>query len=292
MPSRSLTSRPAHLLSQQVTGSRYFFLNLSSRPKGAGCQLALGGREHCNPDYVIDRDTYAYHVLEYVAEGRGELKFGTKKHSLVAGSVFAYAPTTRCEIRSMRDQPMVKYFICLAGAGVNAALKEARLASGELRQLSVHGEIRSLFEDLINDGQHAGPRLAEVCATRFRLLMLKLAEAVQTGAHASEVARENFLRCRALIDAQVDRLATLQDIAAAVNMDVSSICRLFRRYQGISPYQYLLRRKMNLAAEFLVETDGLVKEAALRVGFADPYHFSRCFKAIHGVAPRHLRRNR
>jgi len=24
------------------------------------------------------------------------------------------------------------------------------------------------------------------------------------------------------------------------------------------------------------------------VGFADPYHFSRCFKAVHGVAPRDL----
>ena len=32
----------------------------------------------------------------------------------------------------------------------------------------------------------------------------------------------------------------------------------------------------------------LVKEAAERVGFADPYHFSRAFKAVHGVAPRAL----
>jgi AraC-like DNA-binding protein len=42
---------------------------------------------------------------------------------------------------------------------------------------------------------------------------------------------------------------------------------------------------MNLAAEYLVEHGGLVKEAAQRVGFADPYHFSRAFKAVHGVAP-------
>jgi AraC-like DNA-binding protein len=47
---------------------------------------------------------------------------------------------------------------------------------------------------------------------------------------------------------------------------------------------------MNLAAEFLVDGRGLVKEAAQRVGFADPYHFSRCFKAVHGVAPSGLQR--
>jgi AraC-like DNA-binding protein len=46
---------------------------------------------------------------------------------------------------------------------------------------------------------------------------------------------------------------------------------------------------MILAAELLVESGGLVKEAAQRVGFADPYHFSRCFKAVHGLAPSQLR---
>jgi AraC-like DNA-binding protein len=49
---------------------------------------------------------------------------------------------------------------------------------------------------------------------------------------------------------------------------------------------------MNIAAEFLVEHGGLVKEVAQRVGFADPYHFSRAFKAVHGVAPRALLRYR
>ena len=78
---------------------------------------------------------------------------------------------------------------------------------------------------------------------------------------------------------------------SAAGLEESSVCRLFRRFQGTSPYQYLLRRKMNLAAAFLVESGGLVKEAAQRVGFADPYHFSRCFKTVHGVSPKKLQRH-
>jgi AraC family transcriptional regulator len=75
-------------------------------------------------------------------------------------------------------------------------------------------------------------------------------------------------------------------------VETSSVCRWFRRYQGTSPYQYLMRRKMNLAAEHLIENGGLVKEAAQRLGFADPYHFSRAFKSVHGVAPQALLRYR
>jgi AraC-like DNA-binding protein len=104
-----------------------------------------------------------------------------------------------------------------------------------------------------------------------------------------DAAEDLFLRCRALIDGRLEQEATLGEIAATAGLRPSSLCRLFRRFQSTSPYQYLLRRKMILAAELLVESGGLVKEAAQRVGFADPYHFSRCFKAVHGLAPSQLR---
>jgi AraC-like DNA-binding protein len=42
---------------------------------------------------------------------------------------------------------------------------------------------------------------------------------------------------------------------------------------------------MNLAAEHLVEKGGLVKEVGQRLGFPDPFHFSRAFKSVHGVSP-------
>lgn len=290
VPDKSPILTSQNLLSQQVSGSRYFFLSL--RPGGGGGPLALGGREHCNPDYAIDRSVYAYHVLEYVAAGTGSVVLNGERYELGPGSVFAYAPTTLCSMRTSLQNPMVKYFVCLSGRRAPRLLARAELAPGQVRRLVGHGEIRSLFEDLIREGQHAGAHTREICDLLVTLLALKLATTVEESRTTGGLARENFLRCKALVDAQAERLVTLEDIAAAAGMDTSSICRLFRRFQGTSPYQYLLRKKMNLAAEYLVETGGLVKEAALRVGFTDPYHFSRCFKAVHGVPPRNMQKHR
>ena len=278
------------LLSSQVSGSRYFFLNLSGGKRGrAG--LAFGGREHCNRDYRIDRTSFGYVLVEFVTEGAGWVRIGGgAKVEIGPGSVVVCRRTTALEMATDAARPMVKYFLCLSGGGGVERLARAGLRADRVSALTAHGEVRSVLDDLVREGQRPGVRAADICAVLFELLLLKLAEAAPRGGRdgEGEAARENFLRCKAVLDEQAERLMTLEDAAAAVRLDVSSVCRLFRRFQGISPYQYLLRRKMNLAAEFLVDGRGLVKEVAQRVGFADPYHFSRCFKAVHGVPPSQL----
>ena len=275
------------LLSKQVTGTRYFFLNLAPAAKGKGIAVTRGGRERCNPDYEIRRRAYSYYGFEYVAEGAGSVEMDGARHELRAGSVFAYAPTTRCVMRTDPARPMLKYFVCVAGTGVAKRLRRAGTGPGEARVLAAHAEIRNVLEDLVREGQRTGGLAREICAQLFELLLLKIEDAAGTAVQG-DPAQENFQRCKALIDAEAERLMTLREIAATAGLEESSVCRLFRRYQDTSPYQYLLRRKMNLAAAFLVEGKGRVKEAAQRVGFADPYHFSRCFKAVHGVAPSEL----
>jgi AraC family transcriptional regulator len=282
---------PSGLLSQQVNAARYFFLNLAPNRREP-LALVMGGREHCNPDYVLQRRGFPFHVLEYVVSGHGEVQLDGGRYALGPGVVFAYAPTTRYEIRTDPSDPMLKYFLCFAGRSVGPRLRRCGVAIGGARQLAAHAEVTSVLEDLVREGQRSGALARRICAVLFELLLLKIEDTATLAPHASEPAREAFLRCKAHIDAEAERLGTLEEIASATGVEASSVCRWFRRFQGTSPYQYLLRRKMNIAAEFLVENGGLVKEAAQRVGFADPYHFSRAFKSVHGVAPRSLLRYR
>jgi AraC-like DNA-binding protein len=160
---------------------------------------------------------------------------------------------------------------------------------GSVRTLAAHAELLSVAEDLIREGQRSGIQTAAICRTLMELFLLKVTEAASWAGKGSPIARDNFLRCKSLIDAHAERLGGLADLSREAGMDVSSICRLFRRFQGASPYQYLLRRKMNLAAELLMDRGCLVKEAAQLVGFSDPFHFARCFKAVHGVPPSAVR---
>jgi hypothetical protein len=133
------------LLSRQVTGGRYFFLNLAPG-KSPGLAWVMGGREHCNPDYALARRHFPFHGLECVVAGRGRVKLDGREHELGAGSVFAYAPDTDCELRADPSDPMVKYFVALAGRAVALPARGGRAACAGVRPVSATPEGRALLQ--------------------------------------------------------------------------------------------------------------------------------------------------
>lgn len=288
-PELSVDESRQSLLSEQVIRSSAFFLDVAPSARIA-CTLALAGCERCSSDYALDRPRYAYHVLEYVAEGAGEVVMDGMRHPLAPGTLFSYGPNTRCVLRTDPAAPMLKYFFALTGRSVVGRLRQAGIEPGSVRAIRAHAEIQSVAGDLIREGQRTGPRVRAVCLTLLDLLLLKIENALSVEAHEGSLAQENFQRVKALIDVRCCELRTLEEIARQSGMDVSSVCRLFRRFEGVTPYQYLLRRKMALAAGYLIDSPLLVKEVARRVGFDDPYHFSRCFTRVHGVSPARMRR--
>lgn len=289
-----MSRRPAPprepVLSTQVSGSRYFFLGLTASARG-GVRPAYGGFEQCDPDYLVQREGFPSCALELVVGGEGTVRLNGAAHALRAGSLFLYDASTRLEIRSDPIRPMTKYFLCLAGTRVRPRLRAAGLRPGGLIQLAMFTEVQRAWDDLIREGNHHRPTAGRICAALTEVLLLKIEELAGLSVSPGRAAEETFLRCKGVIEARAAALATLTDITRATGIGPTRLNRLFRRYQGLSPYQFLLHRKMALAAELLMNPATLVKEAAAQVGFTDPYHFSRCFKHVHRVAPKNFQRS-
>jgi hypothetical protein len=77
--------------SSQVLQAKRFYLDTyghGTRPFVVVC----GGCEHCGPDYQIDRASFPFHSLEFVARGRGTLTIKNQTVSLSSGTVFTYGP--------------------------------------------------------------------------------------------------------------------------------------------------------------------------------------------------------
>ena len=97
----------------------------------------------------------------------------------------------------------------------------------------------------------------------------------------------------ALIDANLTNGdLSVDDFATRMKMSRTSFYNKVRGITGCSPVEYLRTVRLKKAAEyFLSEENPNVQEVCYRVGFNDPFYFSKCFKAQFGVSPSVYRKN-
>ncbi|MCC6581371.1 MAG: helix-turn-helix transcriptional regulator, partial [Phycisphaeraceae bacterium] len=159
------------------------------------------------------------------------------------------------------------------------------LVPGSARHLAAPAEIAGFLDLMIRYGTEQTPRSQTACARLLELVCLRLADAPVLELQRRSAARDTWQRCRQLLQDRFLKLASLDELAEACEVDPAYLCRLFRRFDQQSPYQLLSRMKMNQAATLLVRSALSVKQAAEAVGYVDVYHFSRVFRRFHGVSP-------
>ncbi len=89
----------------------------------------------------------------------------------------------------------------------------------------------------------------------------------------------------AYIRANLSTPLTRQSLAETFSLSAGYINQLFKVELGMSPSAVINRERVFRAYQ-LIDREGLsVTEAALAVGFQDPFYFSRVFKQIYAIPP-------
>jgi AraC family transcriptional regulator len=100
-------------------------------------------------------------------------------------------------------------------------------------------------------------------------------------------------KMRAVLDylnAHLCQNIQLSELAGLVEMSPFHFLRLFRDSSGLTPHQYLVHRRVEVARSMLLHGDLSLADVAHRLGFADQSHFTRHFRRLTGAPPGQLRR--
>lgn len=87
------------------------------------------------------------------------------------------------------------------------------------------------------------------------------------------------------IDSHIDQDIRLDDLASIAYMNPSYFSTVFKQYNGISPSQYIARRRVALAQQYLKTSDKTVIEIASLCGFNNTANFYKSFKKYTGKTP-------
>jgi AraC family transcriptional regulator len=83
---------------------------------------------------------------------------------------------------------------------------------------------------------------------------------------------------------------SLEEMAAGAGVTPSHFCRIFKKANGVSPHQYVVKARIDRARDLLSQSATPVAQIADRLGFTSQSHFTRAFRLHTGRTPSDFRR--
>ena len=99
-------------------------------------------------------------------------------------------------------------------------------------------------------------------------------------------------RVFAHVEANLSRRIHVRELAQLLDLSASHFCRAFKCTFGVSPRDYVLRRRIEVAQGLMLTTSEPISSIAVRCGMCDQSHFTRSFHRIVGQTPYTWRRTR
>src|SRR6266478_2934657 len=97
-------------------------------------------------------------------------------------------------------------------------------------------------------------------------------------------------KVRDYVDGHITGPILVADLCALVQRSAAHFSRSFKCTFGESPHSYVVRRRVELAAQCMLTTDAFLSDIALRCGFTDQAHLCKHFRQAAGQTPAAWRR--
>lgn len=97
-------------------------------------------------------------------------------------------------------------------------------------------------------------------------------------------------RVKEYIDQNLEKDITRESLAEMVFLNQDYLARIFKKEIGDSIGNYLIRKRIEVAKEYLEKTNEQVNTIAVKVGYDNFSYFSKVFKNSEGVTPKEYRR--
>lgn len=270
-------------ISHSVLRGRYVFLDLNQRCRSRG-PVACAGWEECLPDYEIRRDGFRFSAMEYIAGGDWELETKAGKWRLQPGSCFSYGAGISYSLKAVSRTGLRKYFLDFTDVVEVSALSSMGIKPGVPCSLQQRRWVQDLLDQLIDAARLPRRSRRRVANLITNILLERLREDLKGSQRISQ-SRLSYERCRQYLADDYLRVSSISEAARRCGVSPVHLSRLFQQHATEPPHTFVARLKMNHAAQLIARESVPVKAAAAEVGYDDPYHFSRVFKRVHGVAP-------
>ncbi|TMV15965.1 AraC family transcriptional regulator [Paenibacillus thermoaerophilus] len=227
-------------------------------------------------------------ALVYISGGEGYYQIGDEPRQHVrAGSFFWLYPGVEFSYGPFDGGYWDEHYFTLLGPRVEEWIRDWDID----RSLVHHAEVNESFfgkmEYIYRLMESGIPADADRAAIRLESFLYELA----TSSRAPRIEGRTQ-RTLAIIEDITSSLREPLDarkLAERHHISLQTLRRTVQEFTGYPLNEYVHRLKMAEAKNIMINSDLQIKEVAEALGYRDEFYFSRLFKKIVGVAPKHYR---
>lgn len=246
--------------------------------------LQLCGITYPNANYSISRPKSKTACIEFIERGTGSVFVGNKKFYPSEGDSYFLQSGFDQTYFSDSSNPWKKYFINVSGPLLRSMVEGYGLENHfYYPNLDIKNELSRIIDLVKSKDCDCTKEIVSVLNEIFLKMHLFTLGSVRNGL-AIEI--KNYLNTR------IEHSFKIADLCKFVNKSESQVIKIFKNAYGVTPYKYLLDKKVEYSKNLLISTNLSIKEISFMLRFADEYYFSNIFKAKVGVRPSHYRKSR
>lgn len=253
--------------------------------------IQSAGHFFCNSTYSTLRSDYDSMLLLYTLNGQGILEYRGQTFNITKGQLFLIDCKETQYYASDRKNPWEFVYIHFNGSESRNYVKYILEGSGPvftLQESSVIPQYIRQIHEMLNK-KDVRSEIVGSC-----LIIEILTELLLYSCHGA--LEQNSLP--ETIQKIIDKLErsyflplNLDSLAEDICISKFYLSRQFKKYTGFSPYEYLLKCRLNHAKDLLKNSDLPVSEIGMKVGFESASHFIKLFKSQESITPLNFRKH-
>jgi AraC-like DNA-binding protein len=234
---------------------------------------------------VASGRTLTEYQIVYITKGRGVFETGNQTHVIVPGSIMIVFPGVPHYYKPEYDVGWTEYWVGFRGPYVDALCQQGFLTRKKpLYEVGLLNSLLAIYTQIFELIQSQQP-LFQIRASSLVLTLISEILAHERKAVQYTHSEQLVEKAKFLMEENIYGDINLNGIGDLLGVSKSHLNAVFKSYTAMTPYQYFISIKIRKAKELLERGDSATKEVAFRLGFDDPYYFSRLFKKKAGISP-------
>lgn len=240
-------------------------------------RLELCGITYPNKNYSITRRSSKIACIEFIESGTGCVSIGREQFYPSQNDSYFLQSGFDQHYYSDSSNPWKKYFINISGPLLQSMTEGYGLEKHFYYPgLNIGNELLKIIEL----AKHKNCDCTKEIIGLLNEIFLKMHLHIQGTARNSLAAEiKNYLNTKIESDFQI------KDLCIFIHKSESQVIKVFKNTYGLTPYKYLLDKKIEHAKNLLRNTNLSVKEISAKLKFTDEYYFSNIFKKKAGLCP-------